>query len=195
VAVAIATDLPCAETLHMLQAVSREVLLLLRPWQVEYAARLSQRIRAFPLPAEADRARDRASQLRDDVRRQLADGVATAELLALAPLFEEYDAAVIAAALAARQSAAGPAAAEPAALPTWVRIHVSAGRRQGVRTGDLVGALLNAVGVSRSEVGRIELRDAFSLVEVRAEVAERALRGLDGIVLRGKTVAARIDRR
>jgi len=58
-----------------------------------------------------------------------------------------------------------------------------------------VGALLNAVGLAKEDIGRIELREGFTLVDVRAEEAERAVRGLTGTTLRGRRIAARLDRR
>jgi hypothetical protein len=38
------------------------------------------------------------------------------------------------------------------------------------------------------------VRENFSVVEVRAEVAPRVLKGLDGVTLRGRTVTAKIDK-
>ena len=90
---------------------------------------------------------------------------------------------------------AGPPAAAPPLATAWVRVHVNAGRRDQLRPGDLVGALLNAVGLMKEDIGRIELREAFTLVDVRAEEAERAVRGLTGTTLRGRRIAARLDRR
>jgi len=71
---------------------------------------------------------------------------------------------------------------------------VSAGRRERLRAGDLVGALLNAVGLAKDDVGRIEIREGFALVDVRADEAERAVRGLNGATLRGSRIVARLDR-
>jgi hypothetical protein len=39
------------------------------------------------------------------------------------------------------------------------------------------------------------MRENFTVVEVRAEAGETARRGMDGIVLRGRTVVARFDRK
>jgi hypothetical protein len=142
-----------------------------------------------------DRARDSAGQLREEVRGLIAQGRGPTELLALAPLFDEYDPATVAAALVARSLEANPPSAPGTSLPAWVHLRVSAGSRDRIRTNDLVGALLNAVGIAKAQIGRIEVRDGHSLLEVRAEVAETVRRGMDGLVLRGKKVAARIDRR
>jgi hypothetical protein len=44
-------------------------------------------------------------------------------------------------------------------------------------------------------VGRVEIREGFSLVEVRAEDGDRAVRGLTGATIRGRRIAARPDRK
>jgi hypothetical protein len=133
------------------------------------------------------------AQLRRDLRERLDAGPPLPELLALDPLFEEYDPAVVAAALLARGTV--PSTATPADATAWVRVHVNAGRRDQLRPGDLVGALLHAVGLVKEDIGRIELREGFTLVDVRAEEAERAVRGLTGTTLRGRRIVARLDRR
>lgn len=192
---AIAAELPTAEALGALSAIAGEILTVVRASQIRYLQRITERARFLQLPSEVDRARDRAARLRDEVRDLVIRRLGTSEILALAPLFETYDPATVAAALAADRLAGraeSPAAIE---LPTWVRLHANVGRIDRVTTGDLVGAILNQVGVAKRQVGKVELRDKFSLIEVRAEVAQRVLRGLDGLVIKGKKVTARIDRR
>jgi hypothetical protein len=191
---AIALDLPSAEVLGMLRAAARDVVVLLDAIQLPYLERLASPVASLRLAGAPDQARDALSRLRRDLRDRLAGGTPVTELLALDPLFEEYDPALVAAALlAARGAPPGPVTSEP--VPTWVRLHVSAGRRDQLRPGDLVGALLHGAGLSKDQVGRIDLREGFALVDVRASEAERALAGLNGATIRGRRIAARIDRR
>lgn len=193
-ALAIATVLPSSAALTALRTVARDVIALVQPYQLGYLQRIAQPASATRLPSEADRARDDAFRLREAIRARLTDDDLPAGLLALAPLFDEFDPALVAAALSGlRPDAAATAAAT--AAPAWVRLHLNVGRRDRVRTADVVGALLHGLGMPKDQVGRVEVRESFSLVEVRAEVAERALRGLDGVQLRGRTVAARFDHR
>ncbi len=191
----VAVDLPTGDALVELAATSDEVLVLIQGHQVQYLDSISERTRAFRLPSDADRARDKAARLREEVRNLIAEGRGSGELLALGPLFDEFDPATVAAALAARTPPQDQRSDREAALPAWVRIRVSAGNKDRIRTGDVVGALLNAVGITKDQIGRVELRDAHSIVDVRADVAERVLRELEGVTLRGKKVTARIDRR
>jgi ATP-dependent RNA helicase DeaD len=201
VELAVATDLVSREVLAALQAVAEEVVVLVRAGQLSYLRRLAAVLRPAPLVGEPDRARDRAADARRLVRDRLMAGNLDAELMTLAPLFDEYDPALVAAALLARLRPHTPPAtatdetAETASSAAWVRVLVTAGRKDRIRAADLVGALANAVGLAKDDVGRIDIRDAFSLVEVRAHQADRAIRGLTGATIRGKRIAARPDRK
>ena len=42
-------------------------------------------------------------------------------------------------------------------------------------------------------MGRIEVRDLFCLVEIRADHAERAVKGLTGVTVKGRRIIARVD--
>jgi hypothetical protein len=57
-----------------------------------------------------------------------------------------------------------------------------------------VAILTKDVRVERGKIGRVELRDAFALVEVPAEEAERVATALNGTTIRRKRVIARVDR-
>lgn len=190
----VAGELPTADALAALSAAARDVLVLARAAQVPYLERLTSAARALRVAAEADVALDRAAAVRRRLRERIVDGHLDAELLTLGALFDEYDPTVVAAAALALSET--PAAVQGAPEGAgWARLFVTAGKRDGVRPGDLVGALVNEVGLSRNAIGRIDLRDAFALLEIRADEAERAQRGLTGITLRGKRVSARPERR
>jgi ATP-dependent RNA helicase DeaD len=53
----------------------------------------------------------------------------------------------------------------------WVILGV--GRNEGVRPADIVGALANELGLPGTSIGRIDLRDQSTLVQVAPEFAER----------------------
>jgi hypothetical protein len=48
--------------------------------------------------------------------------------------------------------------------------------------------------VAKDAIGRIDVRETFSLVEVTAGTADRAVRGLTGTTIRGRRVVARLER-
>ncbi|HEX4601957.1 MAG TPA: DbpA RNA binding domain-containing protein [Gemmatimonadales bacterium] len=153
----------------------------------------------FPLPSGADRGRDRAEALRARVARRLEAGGVDAELALLDPLFERFDAAEVAAALLAllgdeRASPPGAGALPgPAPGPT-VKVFVNVGKKDRAAAKDLVGALIREAGMAKGDIGRIDVRDTFSLVEVTVGAAEQAVRRLTGVTIRGRRVLARLDR-
>ena len=74
------------------------------------------------------------------------------------------------------------------------RVYVGAGRKSGVRPGDLVGAIANEARVDSSNIGAIEIADRFSLVEVPVRMAERIIDALRSSTIKGKRVTVRRDR-
>jgi ATP-dependent RNA helicase DeaD len=73
----------------------------------------------------------------------------------------------------------------------WVRLYIGGGRRAGLRPGDLVGAITNEAGVPGAAIGAIEINDAFSLVDVRADAAELVVGALQDAPIRGKRLEVR----
>jgi ATP-dependent RNA helicase DeaD len=75
----------------------------------------------------------------------------------------------------------------------WARLWVGGGRRVGLRPGDIVGAITHEAGVTGADVGAIQIADAFALVDVRAEVADRVVSALGDATIRGKVLPIRRD--
>jgi ATP-dependent RNA helicase DeaD len=75
-----------------------------------------------------------------------------------------------------------------------IRLWVGAGRKAGVRPGDLVGAITGEAGVPSSVLGAIEIRDNFSLVEVSDRYADAIVAAMKKSSIRGKPVTVRRDR-
>ena len=132
-------------------------------------------------------------------------------LIALEPFFERLGATEIAAAAVAllqesATSESSPAAGATAALTSrpgqhaapppaaMVRLYISLGRRDDVGPGDIMGAITGESGIAGSQVGRIEIRDTFSIVAVEEPQAELVIRSLNGITVRGRSVRADYDR-
>ena len=74
------------------------------------------------------------------------------------------------------------------------KIYIGVGRGDGVRPGDLVGAIANEAHINSREIGAINITDRFSLVEVSAPMAEDIILALRGTTIRGKKVNARLDK-
>jgi ATP-dependent RNA helicase DeaD len=74
------------------------------------------------------------------------------------------------------------------------RLFVGAGRKAGIRPGDLVGAITGEAGVTAREVGAIQIADGFSLVEVPETLADEIIAALKATTIRGKRILVRRDR-
>ena len=161
--------------------------------------------RPLQLGATAKKAREREERLRGELRAQLEAGIAARDLIALEPLTAEYDALEIAAAALrlmerARQSKAGAGAATGAAAAggerahtVFKRIFMTLGTMDGASPRDVVGAVLNEAGLSKEQVGKVEMRDSHTLVEVASDQVERVAGVMDGKTIRGRRINARPD--
>ena len=74
------------------------------------------------------------------------------------------------------------------------RLFIGAGRRAGVRPGDLVGAITGEAGVESRTIGAIEIADGFSLVEVPEDLADEIIVALRATKIRGLRPTVRRDR-
>jgi ATP-dependent RNA helicase DeaD len=74
------------------------------------------------------------------------------------------------------------------------RIFIGAGRRDKVRPNDLVGAFTGETDLRGRDIGNIEIRDKFSLVEVPAPAADAVVRAMRAGTVRGRKVTVRRDR-
>jgi ATP-dependent RNA helicase DeaD len=68
------------------------------------------------------------------------------------------------------------------------------GKKDRASAKDLVGALIKEVGIAKTDIGRIDVRDTFTTVDVAPAVAERVVRDLTGVTIRGRRAMARLDR-
>src|SRR5439155_16359174 len=97
---------------------------------------------------------------------------------------ERFDPAAVAAALLDLQREAGSGMRDAVvAAPgggARVKVFVGLGKKDRASAKDLVGALIREAGVAKDDIGRIDVRETFSLVEVAAGAADRAVRGLTG---------------
>ncbi|MGI9040877.1 MAG: DbpA RNA binding domain-containing protein [Gemmatimonadales bacterium] len=190
----VAFDLPTPERLRQLLSAG-EVVLLLPPGTETFAARIAAPRRPLRLPSAVDTVTTAGAAQRAAVVRGVESGRPERALLTLAPLFERYDPSLVAAALFELWITAGVAV--PSALPdipATSKIYVGVGKKDGATANDLVAVLTKEVRLDRTKIGRVELREAYSLVEVPAQEAERVASALNGVTIRRKRISARVDR-
>ena len=129
---------------------------------------------------------------------------ATPYYLLVESLLDRFTAAEVAAAAlllldragtSQKRVARGASAAAAASVPeSWVRLFVSAGRVDEIGPREILGALTSESGVDGKRVGRIDVREKHSLVEVYESDARKVIAALNGTTLGGRSLRVDYDR-
>ena len=196
-------DLPASreELTEAMGASARRVIALIQPRQLSSLRALAGggRVKPLSLPDASKRIRGRDSALRDELRAVLDRGTVTRTLFAIEPLLEEYDGVDIAAAaleLLEQERAKPrnvPAPAEAPPSQGFTRLFFSAGARDGLRVGEVVATIGNDGGVPSAEVGKVDIRETHSIVEVAPAKADQLIEKLTGKTMAGKRLIVRLD--
>lgn len=159
---------------------------------------IGARIKAARIPTAADIAARRRELFKDALRETLESGEYDAQLETVSELAEEYDPAEVAAAAlkllwemwvgSSDQTAEEVAVDGEQPEAGMARLFVGMGRQDGLRPGDLVGAIANEVGLPGKRIGAIDILDRTAFVEVPTEYAEAVIIALSRTKLRGKRV-------
>ena len=159
-------------------------------------------VSALTLTGPATAARSREDRAREEISAILAEEVPARELLALEPLLDQHDGIEIAAAalrlLTRERERPGRGTPESTAARSgrtgeWASLFVNIGSRDGATANDIVGAITGHADVPGDAVGKVEMRDAHSLVQVTAALATTIASRLTGTSIRNRRVIARID--
>lgn len=193
-----------------------EVVVLAQPAEVAALRELAGgRLIPINLEGAERRAQNREEAVRQELRAVLTRGVTPRDIVFLEPLLEIFDAVEVAAAAlqlldrerAQRRHAAEAAAARPGAGQSagrtdtggkgpgeMTRLFMTVGTRDGVKTGDLMAAIAGEGGIPADRVGKIDLRESHSLVEVAAGDAVSVIARLNGATIQGRRVVVRGER-
>lgn len=194
-ALVIAFDPPSPAELQALTAAGRTCLLM-PPGTERYVARIASAASPVVVSPALEAAQGEADRRRAQVVEMVAREGLDEALLLLAPLFERHDPTTVASALYRlwrEAERAAPAAATAAAPAAASRVWVSGGKKDGIGPNDLVGLLTRDLHVERAAIGRIEIRETFSLIEVPAPDAARIAAALTGRSLRQRRLLAKVD--
>ena len=196
--IVVAYDLPTPSRLASL-AKAGTVLLLAPPLAAGYLEGLELSARPLRLPGVVEASRAGAAERRKAVSDVIASRPLEGAVLALAPLFDRFEPAQVAAALYQLWTERPPPVATSPreasrAIPSVARMFVNAGGNDGVTVADLVAVLIKEIGVDRTVIGRIELKDTHALIELPARGIDSIIAAMDGKLLRRKRVSARLDR-
>ena len=150
----------------------------------------------------------RVSSRVDDLTDRLHEAVRAPEAapyyLLVESLLDRFTAAEVAAAalLLLDRAATGKGAAARSGGHTadqgvpepWSRLFVSAGQRDEIGPGELLGSITSESGIKGSRVGRIDVRESHSLVEVRESDAAKVIAALNGTTMGGRALRVDYDR-
>jgi ATP-dependent RNA helicase DeaD len=215
--VALSHDVPADEDeLDRRHSGSRSVVLA-RPRELPHLGAIAAHAGYDLVPAEAPP--EPGSGIDDTLAalEEALEGEDSAAYLALLePAFRRFGAARVAAAAVAllRSSRparpAQPATASQSGSPAsesmrttrtgpgggdeFTMLFVSLGSRDGMRVGDLVGAILGETGIDSESIGKIDLRENFSRVEIAAGQVDRVISSMNGTTIRGRSVRVDLDR-
>ncbi len=166
---------------------------------------IGQRVTITRLPTLQDVAARRREAFKGALAAVLEEGNLSQELQIVEELATQFDPLDVAA--AAIRMARGDSAQrlEEAAMQTvrgdgdgvevgMTRLFFSAGRQQGIRPMDLVGAIANEAGIPGKSIGSIDIYDGFAFVEVPSAETQRVIAAMTGANLRGKRVNVSIAR-
>lgn len=198
---------PDPDTLDRRHGISPDGVVIVLPREVAHLKSLGRRTgyETVPFPPPAGGPASAVVQIRATLEKALETEDTAPYLSVLEPLFERFDPAEVAAAAVALLRAtpelagrappkAAPSGPEPGAAPSWAKLFVSVGERDGLRAGDLLGAITGEAGVDGRSVGKIDIHESHTLVEVHDTVAHRVIKALNGTTIRGRAVRADFDR-
>ena len=175
-------------------------VIICTPAEIAHVRRIAEAVNV-DLASLRDRSKGDESleTFRDEVRTAAREQDLSAQLLVLQPLFDEFSPAEVAGALSALLRARHPAKTEKPAKgarhKTWARLFVSIGERDGVTARDVVGAVTGEAGVTGGDVGKVEVRDTFSVIEISSDAADKVIKALNGTTMKGRALRVDYDRK
>ncbi len=183
---------------HVCVATPREV-----PHLRRIAREAGYRLEELPEPTPPPAGEVQA--FRKELEQTLASEDLGAYMALLDPVLERWTGAEVAAALAALvrrsrrsggEAGAGRMAvdADTSRPPAWTRLFLSVGSRDGAGPGDLLGAITGEAGLKGDQVGRIDVKDTYTRVEVQDAYAPQVIEALNGTSIRGRSVRVDYDR-
>ena len=216
-------DLPAsaAEIAQIAAGEAANVVALVTPRQIPALRRLTAgTVEPLDLSQAPGKARARDERLRAAIRAELQSGFPAREIMALEPLVAEFDGLEIAAAAlrlferertearprrvdverpVARPEERADRPERPttsrAASPGFARVFLSIGERDGIRAGDLVGAITGEAGITSDRIGKLDIRETHTIAEIASDDAASVIEKVNGLSLKGRRIAARVDDR
>jgi ATP-dependent RNA helicase DeaD len=161
-----------------------------------------RRIEPMKMPTRADVAARRVEIFKETLTRAVAEGNLEPYLALVEEIVEEgpYDMAEVAAAAARLASGDRPleagvdgdGRADAGEDVTPVRLYINAGRQDGIRAADVVGAIANEADLRGADINNIEIHDRFTFLEVPGRYREQVLSRMAGAKIRNRPVSVTV---
>lgn len=155
------------------------------------------KIRRMPLPTNADIVEARRAKLKEKIANSIAAQGLEPYRKMITEMMEEHDIVDIAAAATylLNEGETLEAQDEPevdfgdtGAQSGMVRFFINIGRADGIRPGDIVGAIAGEAELPGKVIGMINIYDKFTFVEVPQEHAARVLCSMQQNTIKGRTI-------
>ena len=75
-----------------------------------------------------------------------------------------------------------------------VRFHINLGKNQGIRPGDILGAIAGECDIPGTDIGAIEILDNYSFFNARAEHLDAILGRMEDAQIKGKDVVVEVSK-
>jgi ATP-dependent RNA helicase DeaD len=142
------------------------------------------------LPTSKEVLKAKEKSIMKEISNIISDNRHEGYLKAVEKMSEELDAGAIAAA------ALCIAYGDPKVAPLEetserggiARLFMTVGRKDNITVPDIVKAIATGAHIPGSRIGKIDVHDAFTFVEVPADMADMVIRSLDDVVVRGRRV-------
>jgi ATP-dependent RNA helicase DeaD len=185
-----------------------DAMTLIEPRERRQLRWIEQMIGAKIAPARVPTAADIAARRRalfiETLRDTLEAGAYDGHLETVETLAADYDVAAVAAAAlhllwqsrvgTPHETAEAVAAYGEQPEPGMTQLWIGMGRQDGLRPGDLVGAITKEAGLSGRAIGAIDILDHMAFVEVPADRVEAIIAALHKTTLRGRRVRVQVAR-
>jgi ATP-independent RNA helicase DbpA len=76
--------------------------------------------------------------------------------------------------------------------PAMATLHIQGGRKEKIRPGDVLGALTKDLGLTREQVGKIDVNEFSTYVAVQGAIAKDVAKRLGAARIKGKAVKVRV---
>ncbi|MFO0753415.1 MAG: DEAD/DEAH box helicase [Thermodesulfovibrionales bacterium] len=142
------------------------------------------------LPTAEDALKARDKKVSRDISEIIKEEKHLAYLQVVKELEETHRFADIAAAAlyAAYGEIQEKGAEESYEKPGMARLFMTIGRKDRIQVADIVKSIASEANIPYSKIGNIDMLEKFTFVEIPSELADRVIRSVDDMIMKGKRV-------